>query len=627
MTYKQLVITVLALGPIAVTLPAQQPAITRDPEPRLVRPLNWQRPNIARALSASRSELGLQGGKVAAEARTIDGQACLVGSLVAFDVDDSFAFDIDEPVDVTVTYAAGVTTPFTTAWDRNGGEGYGVSSDITPETGPGMRRVTFRLDRARFSNQGVQSTDFAVGARNGTIALCDVTIARSNTTAAPAALGRLHLEVKDTPSSKAMPARVGLYAANGRMPLPSEQAVAVHRYADLARMQWVNRRAVWPSDNRQFFYISGAYDAPVPAGVYDLVITRGPEFRAYRGKIEVTANATTTSTIVLDRYADMPAAGWYSGESHIHLPRQKTDDLDVWAQLAAEDIHVSNLLEMGNITTTYYRQPTWGKPGIFGRDGYFLVPGQEDPRTVMRGHTIHWNVGEHQHHEDTFFRYHTVFEKTRATGALTGYAHLGELFNGQRGLATDVPFGLVEFIEVLQGGRLNSEIWYRFLNLGYRISPVGGADYPYFGPTLPGVERTYVKVDGTLSPETWFSSFRRGHVFVSNGPLLDFTVNGKMMGDELRGAEGHEAQRERVRQAQSRHRRPRPSRARRPRRREHAGAGQGPGQGGAEVGDRRRSQHVDRRARAGPPSGGAIQHDRPHRADLRGRRRRTNLEA
>ena len=108
-----------------------------------------------------------------------------------------------------------------------------------------------------------------------------------------------------------------------------------------------------------------------------------------------------------------------------------------------------------------------------------LLSGQEDPRTVARGHTIHWNVERHTHFErDAFFQYHHVFERTRQGGAVTGYAHHGELFNGRRGLAIDVPFGLVDFIEVLQGGRLATETWYKFLNLGFPILPVGGADWP-----------------------------------------------------------------------------------------------------------------------------------------------------
>jgi len=157
----------------------------------------------------------------------------------------------------------------------------------------------------------------------------------------------------------------------------------------------------------------------------------------------------------------------------------------------------------------------------------------------MRGHTIHWNLKSHVHFEkQAFFQYDRVFERTRSQGVLTGYAHLGELFNGRRGLALDVPFGLVDFIEVLQGGRLNTDIWYSFLNLGYKLSPVGGADYPYFGPTLPGVERTYVKLDAPFSAAAWFDAFRRGHAYVTNGPLVRFSVNGREMGDELRAARG-----------------------------------------------------------------------------------------
>jgi hypothetical protein len=157
----------------------------------------------------------------------------------------------------------------------------------------------------------------------------------------------------------------------------------------------------------------------------------------------------------------------------------------------------------------------------------------------MRGHTIHWNVGTHQHFDaEGFFQYHLVFERTRREGALTGYAHLGELFNGRRGLAIDVPFGLVDFIEVLQGGRINTDVWYSFLNLGFKILPVAGADWPYFGPTLPGIERTYVKVDGAFTTDSWLDGFRRGHAYVTNGPSLEFTVNGRPMGEEIRVAKG-----------------------------------------------------------------------------------------
>jgi hypothetical protein len=32
----------------------------------------------------------------------------------------------------------------------------------------------------------------------------------------------------------------------------------------------------------------------------------------------------------------------------------------------------------------------------------------------------------------------------------------------------------------------------------------------------------------------WFDALKRGETFVTNGPMLEFTVNGKRMGSELR---------------------------------------------------------------------------------------------
>ena len=508
---------------------------------RYVEPMSLSVNNVTRVLAVSRSELGLSGSKRKAQMKTVDGRSCAVGSLFAFDVDDRYAFDVDEPIDVAVTYIPALTTAsFAVAWDKNGGDGYGVSTDIQPEaTGP-VGRVTLRLDRARLAGQGVLKTDLAVGARNqGVVAVCDVEIRRSNATRGAGATGRIHLDLVDAGTNQAAAARVGLYDVTGRIPLPSQDALSVHRFADDARLQWMNRRTFWSSDSRQAFYVDGRYEATVPAGLYDLVVARGPEYRLARRKVQVRADETTTIRLALQRYIDLPHDGWYSGDSHIHLMRDQPADMAVWGQLAAEDLHVGNLLEMGNIAGTYFKQPAWDRAGRFERSGYAIVPGQEDPRTGMRGHTIHWNLKSHAHFEkEAFFQYDRVFERTRGQGALTGYAHLGELFNGRRGLALDVPFGLVDFIEVLQGGRLNTDIWYSFLNLGYKVSPVGGADYPYFGPTLPGVERTYVKVDGPFSAAAWFDGFRRGHAYVTNGPFVRLSVNGREMGDQLHVARG-----------------------------------------------------------------------------------------
>ena len=507
-------------------------------EARRVVVIAWKRDHITRVLGANRSELGLNGSKAPEQMIAIGGQSCVFGDLFSFDVDDRYAFDIDEPVDVTVTYAPERTQPFTVAWDKNGGDGFGVSKEIVPEPGPALRKATVRLERARFAGLGILKTDLAVGARGG-IMLCDITIARSGATRSAAPTGRVHIEVKDAQTGAIVPARLGLYDATGRTPLPSDQALLVHRYADETRLLWVAPRLIWPSAQRQAFYANGTYESPVPAGSYEVVATKGPDYRAFKSTVDVKAGQTSRVTISLQRYIDQPSRGWYSGDTHLHLMRDETEDLAVWGEVAAEDVHVGNLLEMGNIVTTHFRQPAWGKAGRFLRDGHLIASGQEDPRTAQRGHTIHHNLQKPIHlPSEDFFAYHKVFEASHSQGGVSGYAHMGQIFNGRRGLALDVPFDLVDFIEVLQGGRLGVDNWYPYLNMGFKVSPAAGSDYPYFGPSLPGVERYYVQLDRPFDPDAWYASFKAGHVFVTNGPMLDFTINGRGMGEEVRVPKG-----------------------------------------------------------------------------------------
>ncbi|MEX2272682.1 MAG: CehA/McbA family metallohydrolase [Vicinamibacterales bacterium] len=506
---------------------------------RYSRPLHWKKERFSRVLALGYTDLGANG-RGATEIRNLGGASCLVGPAIGFDVDNAYAFDVDERVEVAFSYVPEFTKAeaILVLFDKNGGDGRGLV-EVVPERVGATGSATVQLERARLAGQGAQGVDLAIVGRQGPVALCDVTITRTGTTRAPVAFGQLRLEVRDAKTGRAVPARVGLYDETGRLPLPSDDAVPVRRFSDQIRRVWMNRRAFWPVESREAFYVGGSYAARVPAGTYDLVVSRGPEYRLHHQKVVVAPQEISQVQVRLNRYADLPARGWYSGDSHVHLRRDRVADAEVWTHIAAEDLHIAHLLEMGNIMGTYFKQPAWGKAGRYQKDDVALVSGQEDPRTVARGHTIHWNVDRHAHFErGAFFQYHHVFERTRRGGAITGYAHHGELFNGRRGLAIDVPFGLVDFIEVLQGGRIATETWYNLLNLGFRILPVAGADWPYFGPTLPGVERTFVKVDGPFTVDSWLAGFRQGRAYVTNGPFLELTVNGQPMGAEIRVARG-----------------------------------------------------------------------------------------
>ena len=89
----------------------------------------------------------------------------------------------------------------------------------------------------------------------------------------------------------------------------------------------------------------------------------------------------------------------------------------------------------------------------------------------------------------------------------------------------------MKFIEVLQRGRLGTDVWFDFLNLGYKIAPAAGSDVPY-GARIGDV-RSYVNTGDAPIPESWFAGLSNGHTFVTNGPILSFELNGVEMGDEI----------------------------------------------------------------------------------------------
>ena len=150
---------------------------------------------------------------------------------------------------------------------------------------------------------------------------------------------------------------------------------------------------------------------------------------------------------------------------------------------------------------------------------YALVSGQEDPRTGHRGHTIHLDLTAPVRFPDQYLLFHKVFEAVAQQGGLSGYAHAqGDGLGTLQGLAIDGPFDLIDFVEIAQGGQVVTRNWFDLLNLGLRIAPAAGTDYPYLDH--PGAVRNYVQVPGGYSVDGWFEGLGAGRTFVTTGPLL-----------------------------------------------------------------------------------------------------------
>lgn len=363
--------------------------------------------------------------------------------------------------------------------------------------------------------------------------------------------GTLRLTIKDARTGQPVPARVEIkgadgayYVAEDALPAsgdcgmgdpgsgPVDQAASLEKFFDRVRISN-------PYTGTTQFYSTGKSSVRLPAGTATVKVIKGPEYKLGVAKIEIPGGTTVEHQVVLTRWINMPQEGWYSADDHLHIPRPSPEsNAGLLKMLQAEDINVSNLLQMGKVTNFgIAEQYSHGPGGLYQEGNYILAAGQENPRTHFLGHTITLGAATAHFDAEKYLIYRLLWEQTAKEGAINGYAHLvapsGMLLDPRDGMAVVLPHNLMHFVEVLQFNRSGYEAWYDLLALGFRLTATAGSDYPCGGQSLPGHERFYTKVEGLLTYPKWIASVREGRTFVTSGPLVEFRVNGHDIGSDI----------------------------------------------------------------------------------------------
>jgi hypothetical protein len=147
-----------------------------------------------------------------------------------------------------------------------------------------------------------------------------------------------------------------------------------------------------------------------------------------------------------------------------------------------------------------------------------------------------------------YYSYDRLFDRIHELGGLTGFAHQAMSFHGARGMVMNALRGKTDFLELAQfcvpEGPIAVEHYYLVLDLGIRLTALGGSDFPWcgrgpaYGFPAPqtaqiGNARFYALVDAPLSFDGWFAALRAGRTFATTGPMLNVTVNGRLPGDTI----------------------------------------------------------------------------------------------
>jgi hypothetical protein len=346
---------------------------------------------------------------------------------------------------------------------------------------------------------------------------------------------RMSVGVLDDATGSPTPVRVRLVDARGATAPLSDDAIAI--------MWGPNDRASgYGFQPDSSFYVDGGFGVELQPGTYQLSLSKGQEYLKQHHELVVEPGGHLSETFRLKRWIDMPERGWYSADDHIHLRRSPRENPLILKWVAAEDIHVGALLQMGDFWTTYFAQYAWGRDGVYQLEDYMLSSGQEEPRTHEVGHTISLAADDFVRFSGNYYHYDRVFDRVQELGGVSGYAHQGVLFHGYRGLTLDVLRGKVDFVELLQfctsQEPLHLEHYYHFLDLGFKLTATAGSDFPWCGigpgwSSRIGDARFYAYLGDDFSFDNWRASLHAGNTFVSSGPVIDLKVNGRIPGDEL----------------------------------------------------------------------------------------------
>ena len=368
--------------------------------------------------------------------------------------------------------------------------------------------------------------------------------------------GALHLTVRDEQGSLTA-ARAVVTDASGRFYAPAH---AWTHHAEFDRNEQ-------PFEAR-YFHTAGDDVIEVPAGTVSIELMKGLARAPERRTVEVRAGSTTQVDLALPArpWLDGSERRWVSADVHVHMNygghyrntpahlvlQAQAEDLDIVENLIVNkeqrmpDIASSGVgLDPASTAGTLvvhgqeFHTSYWGHLGILGLRGGILLPGYAGYPNTAAASLSPTNAD--------------IADLAHARGGLIGYVHPFEedpqpltrpAHTDADELPVDVALGKVDYMEIVAFAdhKATAGVWYRLLNLGFRIPAAAGTDAMANYATLRGpvgLNRVYASVaNGPLRSDAWLESLRSGRTFATNGPLLNFSVGGQAIGSTVPLARG-----------------------------------------------------------------------------------------
>ena len=367
---------------------------------------------------------------------------------------------------------------------------------------------------------------------------------------------RLEVLVSDASTSSRM-ARVSVTDVSGRFWAPKNSWIHADDGFDRQKTAY---EAHYFHDTRESS--SEDHEMDVPPGKITVEVMKGFEFQPEQRTITVKSGERTEVRIELKPLDWRKETGghWISGDLHVHMNYGGTyvnEPRNLLDQAEAEGLEIINNLivnkeqrfpDIGYRTKSVEGDPDglvvhgqefhtsyWGHRGLLNLKDHLLLPGYAGYPNTAAASLYPMNAD--------------VYDMAHAQGALVGAVHPFDevpdpfLNPPQRitdELPVDVALGKLDYMEIVgfSDHRSTAAVWYKLLNLGFRVPAGAGTDATanYAAPIRGqvGMNRVYAWVpEWPLGVALWFEALKKGRTFATNGPLIEFTLGGRRVGDEL----------------------------------------------------------------------------------------------
>ena len=298
-------------------------------------------------------------------------------------------------------------------------------------------------------------------------------------------------------------------------------------------------------------YVPGETVIDLPLGRVYFEITKGFEIKPRRLSVKVT-RATDEITIELEKVLHWRERGWVTADTHVHFLSPATAMLEG----AAEGVNVINLLasQWGELMTNvgdFDGKSTFGSQDAGGDGEYLVRVGSENRQHVLghisllgyKGNMITplctGGANEAAIGDPVEVLLTEWARQCHEQGGLVVLPHFPDprLENAATLVLEDADAVEMCSQDDFYGGidPYSLSDWYRYLNSGYLVGAVGGTDKMSTRWAV-GTIRTYARIpdDRAFTYQTWMDAVRRAETFVTYGPLMEFTVEGRSMGQRIK---------------------------------------------------------------------------------------------